>query len=93
MALEVKVFDTWGDLQELVESRWGLSPEQRQGAFCSMRPSHNEMFKHFMQCVKDEHTQLHLDDELCLHTFWPLISPDVQQCLDLVHMVHMTILG
>ena len=91
--MEVKEFDRWEELQEHVELRWGLSPEQRRGAFYSMRPARGESFEHFVQRVEDERAQLHLDDELCLRTFWPLVPREVQQRLDLVHTVHMTMAG
>ena len=65
-------------MQEYVELRWGLSPEQRRGAFYSMRPARGESFEHFVQRVEDERAQLHLDDELCLRTFWPLVLCEVQ---------------
>ena len=53
-AIEHREFDTWFEMQALVDERWGLSPEQRRGAFFGLRPKTGECFESFVIRVEDE---------------------------------------
>ena len=92
-AIEHKEFDCWDEFQALVDDRWGLSPEQRRGAFYSLRPRPGESFEKFVERVEDKRCKLQIDDEPVLRAFWPLVPTAVKTKLDMIHAVQCTIQG
>ena len=57
--------DTWKELKQEVEKRFGLTADQLLDAFYAMRQGREETAAEYILCMENKHLQLNVDEAAC----------------------------
>ena len=57
--------ETWKELKQAVEKRFGITADQLLDAFYAMHQGRGETEAEYILCMKDKHLQLNVDKAAC----------------------------